>query len=171
MKALSIRNPWAWAILHAGKRIENRSWGKSSFRGEVLIHASKRPSEDTVIDDALDFGNFCRERRIQLPHGATPGKLTARDLFRDCGGIVGVARVVDIRPNGDAPESPWAIAGLTGLVLDDVRALPAIVHCNGALGFWNVPDSVMGLVNEQLRLLREGERSEEDRQEMRELGA
>ena len=26
MKALSIRQPWAWAILHAGKDIENRDW-------------------------------------------------------------------------------------------------------------------------------------------------
>ena len=26
MKALSIRQPWAWLILHAGKDIENRDW-------------------------------------------------------------------------------------------------------------------------------------------------
>lgn len=24
--ALSVRQPWPWAILHAGKDIENRSW-------------------------------------------------------------------------------------------------------------------------------------------------
>lgn len=24
--ALSVRQPWAWAIIHAGKDIENRSW-------------------------------------------------------------------------------------------------------------------------------------------------
>lgn len=40
MKALSIRQPWAWAILHAGKNIENRSWG-TWHRGVVLIHAAK----------------------------------------------------------------------------------------------------------------------------------
>lgn len=31
--ALSIRQPWAWAILCAGKDIENRSW---PVQGELL---------------------------------------------------------------------------------------------------------------------------------------
>ena len=40
MKALSIRQPWAWAIIHAGKDVENRPWG-TRYRGPLLIHASK----------------------------------------------------------------------------------------------------------------------------------
>ncbi len=40
MIALSIRQPWAWHILHSGKDIENRDW-PTRFRGRVLIHASK----------------------------------------------------------------------------------------------------------------------------------
>lgn len=39
MKALSIRQPWAWLILHGGKDIENRSWN-TNFRGRFLIHAA-----------------------------------------------------------------------------------------------------------------------------------
>ena len=31
MKALSIRPPWAWAILHAAKDVENRTW-KTNIR-------------------------------------------------------------------------------------------------------------------------------------------
>jgi hypothetical protein len=42
MRALSIRQPWAWAILHAGKDIENRDWKPGNparrFRGSFLIH-------------------------------------------------------------------------------------------------------------------------------------
>lgn len=38
MKALTVRQPWAWAIIHAGKNIENRS-RKTNFRGRFLIHA------------------------------------------------------------------------------------------------------------------------------------
>ncbi|MFY0638689.1 ASCH domain-containing protein [Maricaulis maris] len=38
MKALSIKQPWAWAILHAGKDIENRSWS-TSHRGLIAVHA------------------------------------------------------------------------------------------------------------------------------------
>ncbi len=41
MKALSIKQPWAWAILNAGKDIENRNW-KTNFRGKFYIHASKK---------------------------------------------------------------------------------------------------------------------------------
>ena len=39
MKALSVRAPWWWAILH-GKPVENRDW-HTNFRGVVLLHASK----------------------------------------------------------------------------------------------------------------------------------
>ncbi|HTV55212.1 MAG TPA: ASCH domain-containing protein, partial [Terriglobia bacterium] len=39
MKALSIRQPWAWLIVNGFKPIENRSWN-TNFRGRILIHAS-----------------------------------------------------------------------------------------------------------------------------------
>ncbi len=45
MKCLSVRQPWVWAILHAGKDVENRTWspGKSLKPGDRLaIHASQR---------------------------------------------------------------------------------------------------------------------------------
>jgi hypothetical protein len=32
LRALSIQPPWAWAIAHSDKRIENRSW-QTSYRG------------------------------------------------------------------------------------------------------------------------------------------
>lgn len=45
MKCLSVRQPWAWALLHAGKDVENRTWAPSPKQlkpGERLaIHASK----------------------------------------------------------------------------------------------------------------------------------
>jgi len=43
--ALSVRQPWAWAIIHAGKDIENRSWQAVNHglrqRGRIAIHAAK----------------------------------------------------------------------------------------------------------------------------------
>ena len=38
-RCLSVRQPWAWLILHAGKDVENRTWSHP-FRGPVYIHAS-----------------------------------------------------------------------------------------------------------------------------------
>src|SRR5437016_10859136 len=41
MKALSVRQPWAWLIVNGHKDIENRSW-QTKFRGKLLIHAGQR---------------------------------------------------------------------------------------------------------------------------------
>lgn len=40
-KALSLRQPWAWAVVHGYKDVENRSWS-TKHRGPLLIHASKQ---------------------------------------------------------------------------------------------------------------------------------
>jgi len=43
MKAISVRPPWACAIVHGGKDIENRTW-KTNIRGTIAIHASRAMS-------------------------------------------------------------------------------------------------------------------------------
>ncbi|MCW5318373.1 ASCH domain-containing protein, partial [Nostoc sp. KVJ3] len=40
MKALSVRQPWAWAIIYALKNVETRGW-PIHYRGDILIHAAK----------------------------------------------------------------------------------------------------------------------------------
>jgi hypothetical protein len=45
MKALTIKQPWIYAILREGKDIENRSW-RRSFRGWVALHASATPQRN-----------------------------------------------------------------------------------------------------------------------------
>ncbi|MDD5394961.1 MAG: ASCH domain-containing protein [Thiothrix sp.] len=47
MKALSIQQPWAWAILNAGKDIENRDW-YTPVRGRILIHAGKKIDKGSI---------------------------------------------------------------------------------------------------------------------------
>ena len=41
MKALSIRQPWAWLIVNGYKDIENRTWS-TDFRGRVYVHAGRK---------------------------------------------------------------------------------------------------------------------------------
>lgn len=41
MKALSIRQPWAWLIIAGIKPIENRKWA-TPYRGPLLIHAATK---------------------------------------------------------------------------------------------------------------------------------
>lgn len=75
--ALSLRQPWAWAILCAGKDIENRTWS-TNYRGRIRIHAAKTWDED---------GN-----RWLNDHGFFPlDWLRPRDL----GAYVGEVTVVD----------------------------------------------------------------------------
>src|SRR6266705_2697241 len=74
MKALSVRQPWAWAIIHARKDIENRTW-KTHFRGQVAIHSSRKLDSDS-----------------ELPR--TSRRPRADDLI--CGAIIGVVDIIDV---------------------------------------------------------------------------
>jgi hypothetical protein len=136
MKALSIRQPWAWAILHAGKDVENRDWQRSNpglrFRGDFLIHASGGMTKD-------EYGDFLdTAHHISAHHPFRLGLAlpTFSELPR--GGIVGRARVVDVRREHD---SPWFV-GPVGLVVADARPLP-FVPFKGSLGFFDVPDELV----------------------------
>lgn len=40
MKALTVCQPFAWAIIHGPKKIENRTW-PTDYRGPLAIHAGK----------------------------------------------------------------------------------------------------------------------------------
>ena len=119
--ALSVHQPWAWAIIHAGKDIENRSWQAVNHglrqRGRVAIHASKGMSREEYEEGR----DFIESLGIICPAPA--------DLLR--GGIVGAVQVVDVVSESD---SRWFF-GPRGLVLRNPEVwtfIPAI----GALGYF-----------------------------------
>lgn len=124
---ISIRQPWAWLILHGGKDIENRTWPlPSKFNGKrVGIHAGKwfNPGEIAQI-----FNNLKNARLI--PKGKT---LTLHELQAQCGGIVGIATFF----SGPANESPWAFPGEHHWHVTDARPLP-FHPCKGRLGIFEV---------------------------------
>jgi hypothetical protein len=125
LPALSIRQPWAWAILHAGKDVENRTWA-AGFRGRFLIHAGKGM---TGAEFAEGMGMVRAVLSLRgVVDAALPG---VSGLAR--GGIVGVASLVDCVARSD---SPWFV-GPWGFVLRDVQPLP-FWPCRGALGFFRV---------------------------------
>lgn len=68
MKALSLTQPWAWIILHLGKRIENRSRNLGNYRGTLLLHASKGMTR-ADYQSALNFvfQRFGREAAEKVP--------------------------------------------------------------------------------------------------------
>jgi hypothetical protein len=136
VKCLSIRQPWAWAICHLDKDVENRDW-YTTHRGPVLIHAAKRLDEDQVVDD-FDF----IKRVTRVDPGAMPS-VTIADLRSQAGGIVGVAAIADCVRSSD---SPWFV-GKFGFVLTERCPLP-FLPWRGQLGLFDVPNDVAhGLIS------------------------
>ena len=61
--ALSIRAPWAWAIFHAGKDIENRTWAppKKLLGQRFFVHVSTWGTWDQLYDEFV-YVRECIER-------------------------------------------------------------------------------------------------------------
>lgn len=118
MKALSIRQPWAWLIVNGYKDIENRDWW-TGFRGPILIHAGKGMTRDEY-EDCL----FTAEANgVTLP--------AFNELER--GGVVGQAIITNCLRES---ESPWFF-GRYGFVLTGAQPLP-FRPLRGQLGFFEV---------------------------------
>lgn len=134
--ALSVRQPWAWAIIHCGKNIENRSWRAVNHglrqRGRICIHAAKGMTRD-AYEDAQDFMAHLGV------HSVTPP--APHELLR--GGIIGAVEVVDVVTEH---VSPWFM-GPRGLVLRDpvpCTFIPAV----GALGYFEWKEGPASIVPE-----------------------
>lgn len=127
MKAISIRQPWAWSIVHGWKPVENRDWkvGGPNYREalalqgtRLLIHTGKLLDEEGY-NDILDI----------FPDVPLP-RPTALDL----GGFVGV---VDYVALVTSHPSKWFFGPL-GLEVANAKPLP-FKPWRGQLGFFNVP--------------------------------
>lgn len=119
--ALSVRQPWAHAIIYFDKDVENRSWQAVNHglrvRGRIAIHAAKGLGK-AEYEEAREF--------IDLRGWTCPDASALRR-----GGIIGSVEVVDVVSEHD---SPWFF-GPRGLVLRDPRPC-AFIPSVGALGYF-----------------------------------
>lgn len=120
IRGLTLQRPWEWAIFHAGKDVENRTWKPPAYMLEqyLAIHAGKTLDKD---------GARWIEDRFGLVVPETQG-----------GVIVGVVRLAGVVTESD---SPW-FAGPFGWVLADKVAIEP-VKCSGKLGLWELPGDVL----------------------------
>lgn len=132
MRAISVRQPWAWQIIHQRKNIENRTRNiAGKYRGPVAIHASLKPDMDALA---------------RLPMHA-PEWVTGRRVF-DYGVILGVVDLVDSHQGFDEPCDEqcyaWGQPSVWHLVLANPRPLPLAeqMRCRGALGLWTPPAGI-----------------------------
>ena len=163
MRAITVRQPWAYAIVHLGKDVENRSRDfTGGYRGTIAVHASKTVDEggfdavSGILD--LDFEQTCR---------------IAEQCQGTLGAIIGVVELVDVHHGPGVDHKPpicwraadmigwvpfdgtdaypdftprmcseWAQPGQYHLELANPRPLATPVPCRGALGLWTVPDEI-----------------------------
>lgn len=129
-KALSVRQPWAWAIIHAGKDMENRTAGAMKWicpalpgEGWIYIHASLGMTQDEYADAA----GFMADLGVKCP---PPGELLR-------GGLIGTVTVLGMVAES---QSPWFF-GPRALELAEPEAID-FIGCTGALGvFAPVPNN------------------------------
>lgn len=121
--ALSVRQPWAWALIFGGKDIENRSEAairhgmRAQIGRRIAIHASKGMTRDE-FDSARDFMSSIG---VCCP--------AAADLLR--GGIIGSVAVTSVV---DTHTSKWFF-GPRGICISQPEAL-AFIGASGELGMF-----------------------------------
>ena len=161
MKAISVRNPWAWAICHGGKRVENREWKyPPTYRGPLLIHASKWHSDAEIVDTMDSIRHLLppsdgKPLTLRMFKERLRGVIVARAelvavtfnqysghgcdvltrVCRWCGATGSKALDVDC-----AKPEPWAVPGQYGFILADVVPLDVPIPFKGGLGFFDVPE-------------------------------
>jgi hypothetical protein len=137
LKAITLHQPWAWAILQAGKPVENRGWPLPTWATGrwIALHAG-RP-QATEAEDADWIWNVFG---VRAP--PNPGR-----------GLVGLVKFGMARPPA-APrlqkEHLWEHGPWCWPIIDRYT-LPTPIAIRGAQGFWPVPWHDAGqLVVEQL---------------------
>jgi hypothetical protein len=139
VRAISLWQPWATAIVVGSKRIETRHW-TTKYRGPLAIHAAKR---------------WDRQQREFASVEFTLGRLPRRLPF---GAVIATARLVDVQPTEELALTASAVErlygnyefGRFGWLLEDVVALPEPIPYRGGQSFFTVPDELLGLAPETL---------------------
>lgn len=136
-RVLTVRQPWAWCLIHGGKTVENRSW-PTSHRGWLWVHAAAAQCPaDWLAEIREDYADLAAE---------VVGRVETYSA------IVGAVRVTDcvaieeLEARGQADgwaEGPWC-----WVIGDERIALHEPIACKGKLGLWAPPPAVLARLPE-----------------------
>jgi hypothetical protein len=133
VRALTLINPWAHAIAHLGKRVENRTWApRQPVR--LYIHAGARWDTIGAVRLRLD-----PKLRTTAPASAI---VATADLVSTCTRSRTADTVV-------CDCGPWAQPHAIHWHLRSVVPLYEPVPCRGALGLWRPPADVIEAIEAQ----------------------
>ncbi|MER7522606.1 hypothetical protein ABTZ44_07530 [Microbacterium oxydans] len=159
MRILTVRQPWAWAIIHGGKDIENRVRNiAGDYRGPVAIHAA--------IGKTADLNDRQERMLLAADEGGRGGIGDWLDGEPIAGGVVlGVVDLVAVhRAEGSEAGitadmirgsnrfalngacSPWAEANAHHLVLANPRPLSEPIRYRGALGLRRLDEETIARI-------------------------
>lgn len=125
MRLLSVRQPWAYLIVHGIKDIENRSWS-TTYRGRLAIHASTGTPSRLPVPGV----NLVEPIRA-LPRGVIVGVVDLIDCVRD-------------------HPSTWARPDAFHWVLTRPLVLTNPILCKGQVRLVRLPDKVSHALDAQL---------------------
>ena len=136
MKAISIRQPWAYLIAAGIKDIENRTWKcPGKYIGErVLIHASKTQYETPMYlltDEQYD--SIKQEKRIEINNSLEYGCIIGSIEIVDC--VVNHTSIWAEKtnlPEQLSNECIWNWVLANPILFDE-----PIMNVKGKLGFWD----------------------------------
>lgn len=158
-----MRQPWAWAIIHGGKDVENRVRNiAGSYRGPVAIHCSL--AEDESAMGPSDHPALNAAKNVWFPSLTAEAQWSVtRHPWREWSGhIIGVVDLVDVhrghnteddrfravrscyragKPFG--PCSTWALPDNWHIELENPRALDEPIPFKGALGLRRLDEAMV----------------------------
>ena len=125
IKAITICQPWALAIMADIKNVENRTWS-TKYRGPLVIHAGKSKKLLDLITPENELYPLFRSLMSydRLPFGV----------------ILGIVDLIDILEYHEIIKGLFPFAcGPYCWVLDNPRKLKEPIPWRGRQGLWNVP--------------------------------
>jgi hypothetical protein len=152
VKALSVSQPWCWAVVDpiARKHIDNRSWAPpiSMIGQRFAIHAAKSWDKDPIYRGPTGYlmtPSAFFSCYVDLDHAPMAYSHYVSSA------VVGVAtldRVVTKADTLPVDQQRWFF-GPFGWVLKDIIAITP-VPCAGKQGLWSLPPHVESAVLQQL---------------------
>ncbi|MEV8338507.1 hypothetical protein [Leucobacter sp. NPDC077196] len=147
MRILTVRQPWAWAIIYGGKDVENRVRNVAGdYRGPVAIHAGAEYDREADAHPEIRSMARARDAASLREHLIAHGEKAYRR-------IIGVADFTGVHlDRGQESElcSEWAETEVHHLVLENPRPLAEPIPYRGALGLRRLEDTTTAQILAQI---------------------
>jgi len=141
--ALTLRQPWAWMVIHGSKDLENRTWINK------IVLELQRTGAEFAIHAGHSMTRVEYAEAVAFAKQEDPRLCVPRAEELQFGQVIGTARLSELvpvqhyGPPGRADHVRWHMEGQWGWRLSERRALPSPFRCAGKQGFWKLDDSLI----------------------------